>query len=80
MRNLLAGIFALFTGPMYEKEGIHETYAVLFQLALAFYVLVLVFYYKGAAMRARSPFATKLATETDEEEELTGTTPARQQV
>jgi hypothetical protein len=62
-RHFLAGMCALYTGPMYHKLGIQNAYLVLFGLVLLFCVLVYVFYFKGVAIRERSKFAGELAEE-----------------
>jgi MFS family permease len=68
MRDFLAGMCALYTGPIYKKLGIRNSYLVLFGLATLFCIPVYVFYFKGAAIRARSPFATKLAKEMERQD------------
>lgn len=73
MRDFLAGMCALYTGPMYKKLGIRNSYLVLFGLATLFCIPVYIFYLKGAAIRARSKFATKLAKEMDKQERGTRT-------
>jgi MFS family permease len=73
MRDFLAGMCALYTGPMYKKLGIRNSYLVLFGLATLFCVPVYVFYFKGAAIRARSKFATKLAKQMEKQERLSRT-------
>ncbi|KAF2828111.1 MFS general substrate transporter [Ophiobolus disseminans] len=70
MRDFLAGMCALFTGPMYKKLSIRNSYLVLFGLATLFCIPVYIFYYKGAAIRARSKFASKLAKDREELEAL----------
>ncbi|KAH3977506.1 hypothetical protein HBH92_049210 [Parastagonospora nodorum] len=62
-RVFLAGMCALYTGPMYHKLGIQNSYLVLFGLALLFCVPVYIFYFKGVAIRERSKFAGELAEE-----------------
>jgi MFS family permease len=61
MRDFLAGMCALYTGPMYKNLGIRNAYLVLFGLAVLFCGPVYVFYFKGSEIRARSKFARKLA-------------------
>ena len=69
MRDFLAGMCALYTGPLYKKLGIRNSYLVLFGLASLFCIPVYIFYFKGAAIRARSKFASKLAEEREKQEE-----------
>jgi hypothetical protein len=67
MRDFLAGMCALYTGPMYKNLGIRDAYLVLFGLAVLFCVPVYVFYFKGSEIRARSTFAKALADEQDKQ-------------
>jgi hypothetical protein len=61
MRDFLAGMCALYTGPMHKNLGIRNAYLVLFGLAVLFCGPVYVFYYKGSEIRAKSKFARDLA-------------------
>lgn len=63
MRDMFAGMCALYTGPMYKNLGIQNSYLILFGLGLLFCVPVYVFYFKGVAIRKRSKFASRLAQE-----------------
>jgi MFS family permease len=65
MRDLLAGLCALYTKPMYNNLGIRNSYLVLFGLTALFCVPVYVFYFKGPAIRAKSKFASQLARESE---------------
>ena len=67
MRDFLAGMCALYTGPMYHKLGIRNAYLVLFGLAVLFCFPVYVFYFKGPEIRARSKFARELASRKEEQ-------------
>lgn len=60
-RDFLAGICALYTGPMYKNLGIQNSTLLLFAVAFAFCVPVYIFYWKGPAIRKRSKFAEQLA-------------------
>ncbi|KAF2865935.1 major facilitator superfamily domain-containing protein [Massariosphaeria phaeospora] len=60
-RDFLAGMCALYTGPMFHKLGIQKSNLLLFGLALGFCVPVYVFYFNGPAIRKRSKFASELA-------------------
>ncbi|KAF1994639.1 MFS general substrate transporter [Amniculicola lignicola CBS 123094] len=64
-RDFLAGICALFIGPMYKALGIRDTMLVLFAVAAAFCIPVYIFYFNGPAIRARSKFAMELAHESE---------------
>jgi hypothetical protein len=61
MREFLAGMCVLYTGPMYKKLGIWHSYLVLFSLGLLFCIPVYVFYSKGVTIRERSNFANEIA-------------------
>ncbi|KAF1837428.1 MFS general substrate transporter [Decorospora gaudefroyi] len=63
MRDFLAGMCALYTGPMYHNLGIRNAYLVLFGLAVLLCFPVYVFYVKGPEIRAKSKFARRLAEE-----------------
>jgi MFS family permease len=60
-RDFLAGICALYTGPMYHRLGIRNSSLLLFGLSLALCIPVFVFYYNGPAIRKKSKFAMQLA-------------------
>ena len=60
-RDFLAGICALYTGPMYKNLGIQNSTLLLFGVAFAFCIPVYVFYWKGPAIRKKSKFAEQLA-------------------
>jgi MFS family permease len=64
-RDFLAGMCVFYTGPMYRNLGVRNSYLVLFGFAALFCLPVYAFYFKGPAIRARSKFARKLATEMD---------------
>jgi MFS family permease len=65
-RDFLAGICALYTGPMYHNLGIRNSSLLLFGLSFALCIPVFVFYYNGPAIRKRSKFAMKLAEKKEE--------------
>jgi len=65
MRDLLAGLCALYTKPMYSNLGIQRSYLVLFGLTALFCLPVYIFYFKGPAIRAKSKFASQLARESE---------------
>ncbi|KAF1844155.1 MFS general substrate transporter [Cucurbitaria berberidis CBS 394.84] len=67
MRDFLAGLCALYTGPLYHRLGIRNAYLVLFGLAVLFCIPVYVFYFQGARIRARSKFASELASKKEEQ-------------
>jgi MFS family permease len=70
MRDFLAGMCALYTGPMYKKLGIRNAYLVLFGLAVLFCGPVYVFYLKGPEIRAKSKFARWVAEQQDTQDEV----------
>lgn len=83
MRDFLAGMCALYTGPMYKKLGVRISYLVLFALGLLFCIPVYVFYFKGGALRERSRFASELALEKEKQNAVQDEvllTPAPQEV
>ncbi|KAF2703015.1 MFS general substrate transporter [Pleomassaria siparia CBS 279.74] len=60
MRDFLAGICAIYTGPMFHNLGIRNSNLVFFGFAVALCIPVYVFYYKGTQIRKRSKFAMQL--------------------
>jgi len=66
MRDFLAGMCALYTGPMYKTLGIRNSYLVLFALGAVFCIPVYVFYFKGPQIRENSKFARELEMKRDE--------------
>ncbi|PSN67410.1 MFS general substrate transporter [Corynespora cassiicola Philippines] len=60
-RDFLAGMCAVYTGPMYRKLGIRNTTLVLFGLGFLFCIPVYIFYWKGPEIRKGSKFAMELA-------------------
>lgn len=66
-RDLLAGIAAMYAGPMYENIGdryhLEWPTTILAGLALLMTVPIYVFYWKGPAVRARSKFAQVVASD-----------------
>lgn len=65
-RDFLAGMCALYTGPMYKKLKPQKSTFLLFGISVAVCVPVYVFYWFGPAIRARSKFAQKLAQDKEE--------------
>ncbi|KAH7138366.1 multidrug transporter [Dendryphion nanum] len=64
-RDFLAGVCALYTGPMYHNLGIQNSTLLLFGIAAVFCIPVFIFYWKGPQIRKRSKFAEQLAREND---------------
>ncbi|KAF2877018.1 major facilitator superfamily domain-containing protein [Massariosphaeria phaeospora] len=62
-RDLLAGLCALYTKPMYDTLGIKKVTLLLFAVALMVCIPVYVFYWKGHQIRARSKWAEKVKAE-----------------
>ncbi|KAH7406827.1 major facilitator superfamily domain-containing protein [Phaeosphaeria sp. MPI-PUGE-AT-0046c] len=67
MRDMLAGMCALYTGPMYKNLDVENSLLVLFGLGLLLCVPVYVVYFKGVAIRKRSKFASRLAQEKEKD-------------
>lgn len=62
-RDLLAGLCALYTGPMYKNLGMQVSTFLLFGLSVLVCIPVYVFYWKGPAIRAKSKLAEKVKAE-----------------
>ncbi|KAF2007186.1 hypothetical protein P154DRAFT_569077 [Amniculicola lignicola CBS 123094] len=63
MRDFLAGMCALYTGPLYKKLKPKKASFLLFGMSVIVCVPVYVFYWFGPSIRAKSKFAKKLAEE-----------------
>ncbi|KAF2738507.1 MFS general substrate transporter [Polyplosphaeria fusca] len=68
-RDFLAGLCALFVGPLYKALGIRNAMLVLFAIGALLCIPVYIFYFKGAEIRKRSKFAQKLEQMRKEAEE-----------
>ncbi|KNG44431.1 MFS general substrate transporter [Stemphylium lycopersici] len=66
MRDVLAGMCPLYTGPMYKTLSIWNSCLVLFGLGAIFCIPVYVFNSKGPQIRENSKFARKLEMKKDE--------------
>ncbi|PVH97620.1 multidrug transporter [Periconia macrospinosa] len=62
-RDLLAGLCAIYTGPMYKKLGIQNSTFLLFGVSVLVCIPVYVFYWKGPEIRAKSKMAEKIKAE-----------------
>lgn len=60
-RDLLAGICALYTGPMYHTLGVKNSNLLLFAVSFVVCIPVYVIYWKGPVIRRRSPMAQEIA-------------------
>ncbi|KAF2259707.1 MFS general substrate transporter [Lojkania enalia] len=60
-RDFLAGMCALYIGPMYHNLGIRDAQLLLFAFAVLLCIPVYVFYWKGPIIRRKSKFAMELA-------------------
>lgn len=60
MRDFLAGMCALYTGPMYHRLGIRTSTLVLLGISVLVCIPVYVFYWFGPTIRANSKFAEEL--------------------
>ncbi|KAF2791094.1 MFS general substrate transporter [Melanomma pulvis-pyrius CBS 109.77] len=72
-RDFLAGICALYTGPMFRNLGVQRANFLLFGLSTALCVPVFVFYWKGESVRKRSRFAMALAEKKEERAQVKST-------
>jgi len=69
-RDLLAGLCAFYTGPMYKSLGTQKSTFLLFAVSVLVCIPVYVFYWKGPAVRARSKWAEKIKKEQEKMAEL----------
>lgn len=60
-RDFLAGMCALYTGPMYKKLKPQKSSFLLFGVSVAVCIPVFLIYRYGPAIRERSKFAKQLA-------------------
>ncbi|KAF2022022.1 MFS multidrug transporter [Aaosphaeria arxii CBS 175.79] len=65
-RDFLAGLCAIYTGPMYRALGVRNSMLVLFGFGFLFCIPVFVFYLRGPAIRKRSKFAQKIARDRED--------------
>ncbi|KAF9735529.1 major facilitator superfamily transporter [Paraphaeosphaeria minitans] len=62
-RDLLAGLCAFYTGPMYKSLGTQNSTFLLFGVSFLVCIPVYIFYWKGPQVRARSKWAEKVKVE-----------------
>lgn len=62
-RDLLAGLCAFYTGPMYKSLGTQNSTFLLFAVSFLVCIPVYIFYWKGPQVRARSKWAEKVKVE-----------------
>ncbi|KAJ4286257.1 hypothetical protein N0V90_013291 [Kalmusia sp. IMI 367209] len=62
-RDLLAGLCAFYTGPMYKSLGTQNSTFLLFGVSFLVCIPVYVFYWKGPKVRERSKWAEKVKIE-----------------
>ncbi|KAK7182214.1 hypothetical protein DPSP01_006935 [Paraphaeosphaeria sporulosa] len=62
-RDLLAGLCAFYTGPMYKSLGTQNSTFLLFGVSFLVCIPVYIFYWKGPQVRGRSKWAEKVKVE-----------------
>ncbi|CAI6336829.1 unnamed protein product [Periconia digitata] len=62
-RDLLAGLCAIYTGPMYKRLGTQNSTFLLFGVSVLVCIPVYVFYWYGPTIRERSKMAEKIKAE-----------------
>lgn len=62
-RDLLAGLCAFYTSPMYKRLGTQSSTFLLFAVSFLVCIPVYVFYWKGPQVRERSKWAEKVKIE-----------------